>query len=214
MSPEQPAKLTLAYPEPLRERLDVCLIQRAQFNQRQGPRNRIRCAPPCAEVRRGLGTAPQAWPETGFLGCCRGTIERDVLSSRGPRGTYRAAVNSRGLDAREEPSVKTNVTGAKGAIASGVIEVHGYMIAFLVSDVSRLSDSAILKKIMHPFFAGRWSTRVRRRGYRRAADSGERCGELRRTDMAKLFLDLRERALRCSSSFSRTAITFHRYHHR
>jgi hypothetical protein len=89
------------------------------------------------------------------------------------------------------------------------------MIAFLVSDVSRLSDSAILKKIMqdNSFFAGRWSTRVRRRGYRRAADSGERCGELPRTDMAKLFLDLRERALRCSSSFSRTAITFHRFYH-
>jgi hypothetical protein len=88
------------------------------------------------------------------------------------------------------------------------------MIAFLVSDVSPLSDSAILKKIMPPSSPADGACAFGDGGYRRAADSGERCGELPRTDMAKLFLDLRERALRSSSSFSRTAISFHRYHHK
>src|ERR1700728_1706307 len=57
MLSKQAAQLALSGSQPLRELFYVALVQRAEFDQRQATRHRVRCASPSAAVRGCFRTA-------------------------------------------------------------------------------------------------------------------------------------------------------------
>src|SRR4051794_24803877 len=100
------------------------MIKRAQLDQRQGARHRVRSSAPGAHVGRGLRATAQTGSEPRLLcGGSRG-IEDHVFGMGHARWADWAAIDPRRLDCREKAPVETRVALRECAVTSVVIEVH------------------------------------------------------------------------------------------
>jgi hypothetical protein len=121
---EQPAKLPLPETEAAGQGVHVIFVERAEFDQAERARHRVRGAAPCAHVGRSLGAAAQARAKAGLLRGGRSGKEHHIARKRRPRRTHRAAIDAGRLDAGEEAAVKAGVAVNECAVAGVVIEVH------------------------------------------------------------------------------------------
>src|SRR5687767_8796320 len=109
---EEPSELPFTDADPLRERRDVCVIERAIFDEPERARDRARCSTPRAEIRRCLRPTAKAGTKPCFLRSGRGRKEDDVLPLRTARGTNGTAIDAGRLHAREEATVEARITSA------------------------------------------------------------------------------------------------------
>jgi hypothetical protein len=124
MGAEQAAKLALADAEAIGQGLDILLVERAEFDQRQGARDRVRRAAPGAKIGRRLRPAAQAGAKAGLLRSRGGGVERDVLRQRRARRTDRTAIDAGRLHADEQSSVEPGVALQERAVAGVMIKIH------------------------------------------------------------------------------------------
>ena len=124
MLAEQSSQLPPADAQPVGQRIDIGLVQRAHLDERQAPGDGVRRAPPGAQIRRRLRTAPQARSKARFLGGRGGGEEDDVFASGRPRRADRAAIDAGGPNAGEKPAVEPGVAQADGAVARLVVHIH------------------------------------------------------------------------------------------
>ena len=123
MVAEKASELALAHAQSARQIVNVRVVEGAELDQGQCPRDSVRGAAPapigCSSGRqRRHGRKPasgrQRWDKTSH----------SPISAAGR--TDRAAVDAGGLDAGEEPAIKAGVTLADSAIAGVMIEIHGH----------------------------------------------------------------------------------------
>jgi hypothetical protein len=125
---KEPSELALAEPEAARERVDIVAVERAELDERERARYRVRRTPPRAEIGRRLRPTAHARVEPSLLRRRRGGKEPHVLGARRARRTDRTAVDVRRLHRGDEPTVEARVALADGAIAGVVIQVHGVKV--------------------------------------------------------------------------------------
>jgi hypothetical protein len=106
---EEPAELSLADAEALREVADAAPVDGAVGDEREATGDGVRRAAPDRELRGGLRPAAKACSKPGLLRRRGARIEDDVLEPRRPRGTDRAAVDSGRLDGDEDAAVEAAI---------------------------------------------------------------------------------------------------------
>ena len=126
MVAEKASELALAHAQSACQIVNVRVVEGAELDQGQCPRDSVRGAAPSTEIGCSFRPAAQTWPETRFLSGSSGGIKRHIRRSRRAGRTDRAAVDAGGLDAGEEPAIKAGVTLADSAIAGVMIEIHGH----------------------------------------------------------------------------------------
>lgn len=119
MLQKQPPQLPLSQAEPVCKLVHAGAfsVQCAFGDQRQSPRNRIRCAAPRRQIGSGLWTASQTGTESRILRGSRGAVKNTVLKFRSARRTHRPAIDPRRPDSNEDQPVKSRVPALQRPIA-------------------------------------------------------------------------------------------------
>ncbi len=107
------------------------------------PRDQVRPLIPLRRPRTGIRPAPLARPEPGLLGGCRAGVEGHVLHFGRHHRAAGPAVDPRGQDGREEPSVEAGVLGLHGPYAAVEVGVHGTSMTAAGAVGSRKSDMGV-----------------------------------------------------------------------
>ena len=124
LGPELALELAHAVPEPARQPGDPFTVDHAVGDAAHGAGHEIGARVPFRRAGAGVGTAPFAGAEAGFLRGCGSGKEPYVLGLGQHRGAARPAVDAGGGDRGDEPPVEAGVLALEGPVAAVEVVDH------------------------------------------------------------------------------------------
>ena len=123
-SPEDPPQMPVRHTQPISQSGEPQPIQDAVFDEARGPVGKPSVRLDARITRCKLGTASEAWPETGRFGRRRTREKRAILTLRRFHGADGPAVDAGRRHAGKEAAVEPRVTGEQSLIAYVRIKFH------------------------------------------------------------------------------------------